>query len=124
MRTAGARVHDRASDGEKERDRLQTKVEARFACLNDPCGTSGETNRPGYDAKCLARRRFPAGGASKLHGALLSQRLQPRPFDQGEVSHMLKNIHERESREAAGIKAQDLRANKIGKAADRVDRPS
>src|SRR5664280_2742525 len=33
---------------------------------------------------CRERRGFPAGGAlPTLHGAFLSQRLQPRPFNQG-----------------------------------------
>ena len=42
-----------------------------------------------------------------------------------EVSHMLKAIHAQESREAADKKAQaiveDLRATKMGKAADLVE---
>jgi transposase-like protein len=42
-----------------------------------------------------------------------------------EVSHMLKAIHAQESREAADNKAQaivdDLRASKMGKAADLVE---
>jgi putative transposase len=63
-----------------------------------------------------------------LHGALLSQRLQPRPFDQGSRGEPhVKAIHAQESQEAADNKALiigDLRASKMAKAATSSSRPS
>ena len=65
---------------------------------------------------CRERRGFPAGGTlPTLHGAFLSQRLQPRPFNQGSRGEPHAQGRScQESREAADKKAQaivdDLRA--------------
>ena len=69
---------------------------------------------------------LPEAALPTLHGAFLSQRLQPRPFNQGSRSEPHAQGHScQESREAADKKAQaiveDLRATKMGKAADLVE---
>src|SRR6476469_5774315 len=84
-----------------------------FRCLPRPHGERG---------------RVPARGAmAALHGAFLSERLQPRADDQGPRGEpMLKASHAQESRDAADRKARaivdDLRAARMNTAADLVER--
>ena len=84
-----------------------------FRCLPRPHGERG---------------RVPARGAmAALHGAFLSERLQPRADDQGPRGEPYAQGHPcQESRDAADRKARaivdDLRAARMNTAADLVER--